>query len=416
MFKHFDIPRSNFVKIPRSWISENLASLNGAEFKIVLYILMHTWGYQEYGVAKHITLDEFKYGRVKNDGTRIDKGTGLSQGSVVNALKKAMEDNFIVSYVDNTDAGRIKKYYMLRMNSVVPAETFAVDESTGKETSYEEWLKMAAFMEDEEGPTNNDPLKGGGSDNQQNDEDSYECEDDITNNEVRCSKIDPRPIKNDSEENQGLAGNPSQKLGVWGQKLDTGGQKIDSCSLKIGHRTIERNYKKDNYKKDIKDSSTSLTRSTTPSVDGEADVRYSQSSEKDELGLEEQDHEKDEKPPTNKAIIAELTGFYRQIEGIPKEPSDYAFIGRLYNNYGYDKVLSAINELGLRIEGGFMPDKPKIYLMGMLNDKKPKATKTAKEDGTSVDNVVLFGGTKERDAIVKQGKYVYDYEKFWVVK
>jgi len=416
MFNHFDIPRSNFVKIPRSWLAENLAALNGAEFKVVLYILMHTWGYQEFGVAKHITLDEFKYGRMKNDGTRIDKGTGLSQGSVVNALKKAMEDNFIVSYVDNTDAGRIKKYYMLRMNSVVPAETFAVDESTGKETSYEEWLKMAAFMEDEEGPTNDDPSKEKAGNNLQKDEDSDDWEDDIAINEVRCSKIDPRPIKNDSEENQGLAGEPSQKLEVWGQKLDTGGQKIDSCSSKIGHRTIERNYKKDTYKKDIKDSSTSLTRSTTPSCDGGEAVDLLQSSQKVNADTQKQNHEKDEKPPTNKAIIAELTSYYRQIEGVSEEPSDYAFIGRLYNMHGYDKVLSAINELGLRIEGGFMPDKPKIYLMGMLNDKKPKATKTAKEDGTSVDNVVLFGGTKERDAIVKQGKYVYDYEKFWVVK
>ncbi len=78
--------------------------------------------------------------------------------------------------------------------------------------------------------------------------------------------------------------------------------------------------------------------------------------------------------PKNNEIIAELVDFYRNIEGIIPEKSDYSFIGRLYNEHGYDKVLEKLNELGKRIEAGFRPNKPKIYLMGMFKDKQPTST------------------------------------------
>lgn len=66
---------------------------------------------------------------------------------------------------------------------------------------------------------------------------------------------------------------------------------------------------------------------------------------------------------TNAALIAELVKAYREI--LPPEKhqkGDYPFIGRLYNEYGYNTVLLAINELGYRVESGFVPDKPLVYL------------------------------------------------------
>ncbi|WP_157081650.1 hypothetical protein [Fervidicola ferrireducens] len=207
-----------------------MAKLNGAELKVVLYILMHTWGYQEYGIAKHITLDEFKHGRLKKDGTRMDNGTGLSHGAVVKALKKAMEDNFIVCYVDNTDGGRIQKYYMLRMNPHVPAETFAIDKKTGKRTDFEEWLKMAAYEGDND--DNPDP------DNRPTRKRGEESDRATTTDEPRC-------IKSDTSENQGIEGHIVQKMTANFTSSD------DRC-IKSEHRTLERNYKKETYKKDMK--------------------------------------------------------------------------------------------------------------------------------------------------------------------
>ncbi|SMB97825.1 Helix-turn-helix domain-containing protein [Thermanaeromonas toyohensis ToBE] len=74
---------------------------------------------------------------------------------------------------------------------------------------------------------------------------------------------------------------------------------------------------------------------------------------------------------TNAALIAELVRAYREV--IPQDKhqkGDYPFIGRLYNEHGYDAVLTAINDLGYAIESGFNPEKPLIYLRSLL--LKPK--------------------------------------------
>jgi phage replication O-like protein O len=76
-----------------------------------------------------------------------------------------------------------------------------------------------------------------------------------------------------------------------------------------------------------------------------------------------------ETPPTNKEIIAELTEKYRSIEGIQPEKSDYAFIGNCYNRFGYAHVLEAIHILSARMSAGFKPDKPKVYMLGILKSE-----------------------------------------------
>lgn len=73
--------------------------------------------------------------------------------------------------------------------------------------------------------------------------------------------------------------------------------------------------------------------------------------------------------PNNRQIIAELVRYYRSIDGIKSEAGDYAFIGRMYNEFGYDKVLEAINELGYRVESGFIPHNPKVYMLSMIKRK-----------------------------------------------
>jgi len=194
MYQGFEIPKSNFFKVPTIW------------FDTFLPKLRHTWGYQEYGIAKHITIDEFMDGRRRKDGTRLDCGTGLSKGGISQGLRKAMEDGFVICYVDNTDPGRIKRYFMLRMNSNVPPEVFAVNKDTGERTSYDEWIQMASS-------------------------DEYTGDNDCKHEKEGGTKNEPSLSKNEH-----------------------GGIKNEPGGSKNIPRTIERYYKKDTYNNNIYDS------------------------------------------------------------------------------------------------------------------------------------------------------------------
>ena len=55
--------------MPTVWIDICARIDNLAELKVVQYVLRHTWGYQEYGIKKRITIDEFISGRRRRDGS-----------------------------------------------------------------------------------------------------------------------------------------------------------------------------------------------------------------------------------------------------------------------------------------------------------------------------------------------------------
>ena len=114
-FAGFVRPRQNWFKLPNEWTDITAAITSLAELKVVEYVLKHTWGYQEYGLTKQITTDEFMHGRRRKDGTRIDRGTGLSNRSVIDGLRKAIQHGYLLEEVNDLDRGRVKKYYALRM-------------------------------------------------------------------------------------------------------------------------------------------------------------------------------------------------------------------------------------------------------------------------------------------------------------
>jgi len=114
-FNGFSKPESNYFKMPNEWpnITAKITSL--AELKVIEYVLRHTWGFQEYDIAKKITTDEFMNGRKGKDGDRIDEGTGLSNRSIIDGLRRAVAHGFLIEKVDDRDKARVKKYYMLNM-------------------------------------------------------------------------------------------------------------------------------------------------------------------------------------------------------------------------------------------------------------------------------------------------------------
>ena len=114
-FQGFGSPKQNWFKTPNEWTDITAEISTIAEMKVVEYLLKHTWGYQEYGVKKHISVDEFMNGRKRKDGSRIDKGTGLSKPSVIAGLKKAVSRGLVKVEINDNDKARIKKYYGLFM-------------------------------------------------------------------------------------------------------------------------------------------------------------------------------------------------------------------------------------------------------------------------------------------------------------
>jgi len=123
IFYGFPLPEQNWSKLPHLMIDALPLVTSMSELKVILYILRHTWGFQEFGLDKKITVDEFIDGRKRKDRTRMDHGTGLSKPSVIDGLRRAEKHGFIRVSVDDHDQGRVKKFYSLVMqgsNSFTP--------------------------------------------------------------------------------------------------------------------------------------------------------------------------------------------------------------------------------------------------------------------------------------------------------
>lgn len=73
--------------------------------------------------------------------------------------------------------------------------------------------------------------------------------------------------------------------------------------------------------------------------------------------------------PTNQQLIAELTESYRAAGTIMPAKGDFAFIGALYNKFGYDQVLDGINKLQMAAAVQDL-EKPLLYLKGILEKQK----------------------------------------------
>lgn len=112
-FQGFDEASQNWFKTPHQMIDLS-AQMTGAEMKVVFYILRHTWGFHQN--KRRITLDEFENGRKRKDGTRMDRGTGLSRPSVLRGIKSAIERGCLIVQKEGNDLARIKHYYTVRLS------------------------------------------------------------------------------------------------------------------------------------------------------------------------------------------------------------------------------------------------------------------------------------------------------------
>ena len=72
----------------------DLANLKEAEIKVLLYVSRHTRNYPN-TFKQTLSADEIEHGRLRQDGSRMDKGTGLSNKSIVEACKSLVKKRYL---------------------------------------------------------------------------------------------------------------------------------------------------------------------------------------------------------------------------------------------------------------------------------------------------------------------------------
>ena len=91
-FKGFRSP--NYTMVPDELFDELLAVLSGAEIKVLLYIMRRTFGFKK--GSDRISKAQLERGIQRNDGTVLDRGTGLSRRAIRLAIDSLIERNILL--------------------------------------------------------------------------------------------------------------------------------------------------------------------------------------------------------------------------------------------------------------------------------------------------------------------------------
>jgi phage replication O-like protein O len=87
--------RYYYTVVPDDLFDDLLPELSGAELKVLLYIVRRTFGFKK--DADTISLQQICKGITTKDGRRLDRGTGLSEPTVVTAIKGLVAKNIIAA-------------------------------------------------------------------------------------------------------------------------------------------------------------------------------------------------------------------------------------------------------------------------------------------------------------------------------
>jgi DNA-binding transcriptional ArsR family regulator len=80
--------------VPDTLFDELLSELSGAELKVVLYIIRRTFGFKRQ--TDTIAISQLLHGITKKTGEVLDRGTGLSKSTLLQALRTLTEKNIII--------------------------------------------------------------------------------------------------------------------------------------------------------------------------------------------------------------------------------------------------------------------------------------------------------------------------------
>jgi hypothetical protein len=82
-----------FTAVPHELIRQHMPDLSGAELKCLLYVTDRTLGFNK--VSDRVSLRQFAEGITRKDGTKLDRGTGLSRSAVKKALRGLIEKGLV---------------------------------------------------------------------------------------------------------------------------------------------------------------------------------------------------------------------------------------------------------------------------------------------------------------------------------
>lgn len=110
-FDGFNLP--TYTQVPSEIFDVLMPDLTGAELKVLLYICRRTFGFLR--SSDDISLSQIENGITRQDGTQLDRGTGLGRSSVKRALT-ALESKNIIIRQQNQDhkGGHLPTTYALR--------------------------------------------------------------------------------------------------------------------------------------------------------------------------------------------------------------------------------------------------------------------------------------------------------------
>lgn len=85
----------NYTMVPDELFDELMVELSGAELKVLLYIIRRTFGFKK--DSDNISLSQLLNGIETREGLTLDRGTGLSKKTLLEALRSLEEQNIIAT-------------------------------------------------------------------------------------------------------------------------------------------------------------------------------------------------------------------------------------------------------------------------------------------------------------------------------
>lgn len=104
----------NSTQIPDVILDHWMATLSGAEFKVLLYVARRTYGFGK--ESDNISLNQMAAGIRKRDGTQLDHGTGLSRSGVKSACNSLIERGILVRVNNHSEESRECEESTYRLN------------------------------------------------------------------------------------------------------------------------------------------------------------------------------------------------------------------------------------------------------------------------------------------------------------
>ena len=87
--------RPTYTMVPDELFDELLPDLSGAETKVLLYIIRHTFGWKKN--SDNISLKQMAEGIRTRDGRVLDRGAGVSKSAAAQAVKELVDRGVILA-------------------------------------------------------------------------------------------------------------------------------------------------------------------------------------------------------------------------------------------------------------------------------------------------------------------------------